>query len=142
MKKIFFLISLLALQFNAVADSLPILKNKAVENCVTKYGEEDSECLGSLNDKTNSELQNSYNEKFHELEKMDYTKWWMGSKEQKQSMLSAFKKSQDEWVQYRDNYCQVLTTSEQGGHAFGEVMLSCLINMNNNRIAEIKMTNP
>ena len=142
MKKIFFLISLLALQFNAVADSLPILKNKAVENCVTKYGEEDSECLGSLNDKTNTELQNSYNEKFHELEKMDYTKWWMGSKEQKQSMLSAFKKSQDGWIQYRDNYCQVLTTSEQGGHAFGEVMLSCLINMNNNRIAEIKMTNP
>lgn len=142
MKKIFFLISLLALQFNAVADLLPILKNKAVESCVTKYGEEDSECLGSLNDKTNTELQNSYNEKFHELEKMDYTKWWMGSKEQKQSMLSAFKKSQDEWVQYRDNYCQVLTTSEQGGHAFGEVMLSCLINMNNNRIAEIKMTNP
>jgi uncharacterized protein YecT (DUF1311 family) len=44
---------------------------------------------------------------------MDYTKWWMGSKEQKQSMLSAFKKSQDGWVQYRDNYCQVLTTSEQ-----------------------------
>ena len=142
MKKIFFLISLLALQFNAVADSLPILKNKAVENCVTKYGEEDSECLGSLNDKTNTELQNSYNEKFHKLEKMDYTKWWMGSKEQKQSMLSAFKKSQDGWIQYRDNYCQVLTTSEQGGHAFGEVMLSCLINMNNNRIAEIKMTNP
>lgn len=142
MKKIFFLISLLVLQFNAVADSLPILKNKAVENCVAKYGEEDNECLGSLNDKTNTELQNSYNEKLHELEKMDYTKWWMGSKEQKQSMLSAFKKSQDEWVQYRDNYCQVLTTSEQGGHAFGEVMLSCLINMNNNRIAEIKMTNP
>ena len=142
MKKIFLLISLFALQFNVVADSLSILKNKAVENCVAKYGENNDECLGSLNDQTNNELQSIYNEKFHELEKVDYTKWWMGSKEQKQNMLSAFKKSQDEWIQYRDNYCQVLTTSEQGGHAFGEVMLSCLINMNNNRIAEIKITNP
>lgn len=142
MKTIFILLPLLAFQFSAIAESLPILKNKAVENCIAKYGEEDDECLGSLNDKTKSELLTVYNEKYHELEKADYTKWWMGTKEQKQNMLSAFNKSQDEWIQYRDNFCQVLTTSEQGGHAFGEVMLSCLINMNNNRITEMKNINP
>ncbi|EOW6759837.1 lysozyme inhibitor LprI family protein, partial [Cronobacter malonaticus] len=69
-----------------------------------------------------------------------YTKWWMGDEDRKKRMIEAFRKSQHDWLTYRDSYCDVATTAAQGTHFLGAASVGCNINMNRRRIKEIQLT--
>lgn len=138
MKKLLVLVSLL-LASNASLATTDITSNKLVDACIPKYGENNSECLEDLSDKTDSALNKAYTDKLKEIEEFDYTQWWMGNEDRKKRMIDAFKKSQSEWLKYRDDYCNVATTGAKGTHILGASFTGCNINMNNRRISEIQM---
>ncbi|EPJ1719012.1 lysozyme inhibitor LprI family protein, partial [Cronobacter sakazakii] len=77
--------------------------------------------------------------KLKSLERVDYTTWWMGDEDRKKRMIEAFRKSQHDWLTYRDGYCDVATTAAQGTHFLGAASVGCNINMNRQRIKEIQM---
>lgn len=140
MKKSAIVLSLLlAYHASLAAQTLDITTNKEVKTCLEKYGENSSECLEDLNDKTEDELNQVYNKKLKAMEAFDYTQWWMGDKNRKSTMIEVFKKNQAEWLTYRNDYCNVATTGSQGTHFLGASSVGCNINMNKRRISEIKM---
>ncbi|ELY4605774.1 lysozyme inhibitor LprI family protein [Cronobacter turicensis] len=122
------------------ADEKDITSDNAVDQCLDKYYEFSNECLEDLNDKTEAELKKAYETKLKSLERVDYTKWWMGDEDRKKRMIEAFRKSQRDWLTYRDGYCDVATTAAQGTHFLGAASVGCNINMNKRRIKEIQLT--
>ncbi|EPX7410199.1 lysozyme inhibitor LprI family protein [Cronobacter dublinensis] len=141
MKKIAFIISLLLVSYASLAaDEKDITADNAVDQCLDKYYEFSSECLEDLNDKTEAELKKAYETKLKSLERVDYTKWWMGDEDRKKRMMEAFRKSQRDWLTYRDSYCEVATIGEQETHFIGAAWTGCTINMNKRRIKEIQLT--
>lgn len=139
MNKILVLVSLLLASNIALAAITDITSNKDVDTCIHKNGENNSECLEDLNDKSNKALITTYTEKLKQIEKFDYNQWWMGDENRKTGMLEAFKKSQSEWLTYRNSYCNAAATGSQGTHFLGAATTGCYINMNNRRINEIQM---
>ena len=141
MRKIVFLVSTLLISHNLMAaDQKDITADNAVDQCLDKYYEFSSECLEDLNDKTEAELTKAYETKLKALERVDYTKWWMGDEDRKKRMIKAFRKSQRDWLTYRDSYCEVATIGEQETHYIGAAWTGCTINMNKRRIKEIQLT--
>ncbi|ELQ5995758.1 DUF1311 domain-containing protein [Cronobacter dublinensis] len=141
MKKIAFLFSTLLISHTLMAvDQKDITADNAVGQCLDKYYEFSSECLEDLNDKTEAELKKAYETKLKALERVDYTKWWMGDEDRKKRMIEAFRKSQRDWLTYRDSYCKVATIGEQETHFIGAAWTGCTINMNKRRIKEIQLT--
>ncbi|STD15766.1 lysozyme inhibitor LprI family protein [Cronobacter sakazakii] len=141
MKRILAIIPLLMIATASLAaDEKDITSDNAVDQCLDKYYEFSSECLEDLNDKTEAELKKAYETKLKSLERVDYTKWWMGDEERKKRMIEAFRKSQRDWLTYRDGYCDVATTAAQGTHFLGAASVGCNINMNKRRIKEIQLT--
>ena len=122
------------------ADEKDITSDNAVDQCLDKYYEFSSECLEDLNDKTEAELKKAYETKLKSLERVDYTTWWMGDEDRKKRMIEAFRKSQRDWLTYRDSYCDVATIGEQETHFIGAASVGCNINMNKRRIKEIQLT--
>lgn len=140
MKKILILVSLLlASNIALAATTTDITSNKDVDTCIQKNGENNNECLEDLNDKSNKALITTYTEKLKQIENVDYTQWWMGDENRKKGMIEAFKKSQSEWLTYRNNYCNAAATGSQGTHFLGAAATGCNLNMNNRRINEIEM---
>ncbi|MCI0207294.1 UNVERIFIED_ASMBLY: DUF1311 domain-containing protein [Cronobacter sakazakii] len=141
MKRIMAIIPLLMIATASLAaDEKDITSDNAVDQCLDKYYEFSSECLEDLNDKTEAELKQAYETKLKSLERVDYTKWWMGDEDRKKRMIEAFRKSQRDWLTYRDGYCDVATTAAQGTHFLGAASVGCNINMNKRRIKEIQLT--
>ncbi|WP_105645362.1 lysozyme inhibitor LprI family protein [Cronobacter malonaticus] len=141
MKKIVFLFSTLLISHTLMAaDQKDITADNAVDQCLDRYYEFSSECLEDLNDKTEAELKKAYETKLKALERVDYTKWWMGDEDRKKRMIEAFRKSQRGWLTYRDSYCEVATIGEQETHFIGAAWTGCTINMNKRRIKEIQLT--
>ncbi|EOW6874196.1 lysozyme inhibitor LprI family protein [Cronobacter turicensis] len=141
MKRILAIIPLLMIATASLAaDEKDITSDNAVDQCLDKYYEFSSECLEDLNDKTEAELKKAYETKLKSLERVDYTKWWMGDEDLKKRMIEAFRKSQRDWLTYRDGYCDVATTAAQGTHFLGAASVGCNINMNKRRIKEIQLT--
>ncbi|EOC1455078.1 lysozyme inhibitor LprI family protein [Cronobacter sakazakii] len=141
MKRIMAIIPLLMIATASLAaDEKDITSDNAVDQCLDKYYEFSSECLEDLNDKTEAELKKAYETKLKSLERVDYTKWWMGDEDRKKRMIEAFRKSQRDWLAYRDGYCDVATTAAQGTHFLGAASVGCNINMNKRRIKEIQLT--
>ncbi|EMA8649976.1 lysozyme inhibitor LprI family protein [Cronobacter sakazakii] len=141
MKRILVIIPLLMIATASLAaDEKDITSDNAVDQCLDKYYEFSSECLEDLNDKTEAELKKAYETKLKSLERVDYTKWWMGDEDRKKRMIEAFRKSQRDWLTYRDGYCDVATTAAQGTHFLGAASVGCNINMNKRRIKEIQLT--
>ncbi|WP_105645364.1 lysozyme inhibitor LprI family protein [Cronobacter malonaticus] len=141
MKRILAIIPLLMIATASLAaDEKDITSDNAVDQCLDKYYEFSSECLEDLNDKTEAELKKAYETKLKSLERVDYTKWWMGDEDRKKMMIEAFRKSQRDWLTYRDGYCDVATTAAQGTHFLGAASVGCNINMNKRRIKEIQLT--
>ncbi|EOC0265634.1 lysozyme inhibitor LprI family protein [Cronobacter dublinensis] len=141
MKKILAIIPLLMIATASLAaDEKDITSDNAVDQCLDKYYEFSSECLEDLNDQTEAELKKAYETKLKSLARVDYTKWWMGDEERKKRMIEAFRKSQRDWLTYRDGYCDVATTAAQGTHFLGAASVGCNINMNKRRIKEIQLT--
>ncbi|NCH34065.1 lysozyme inhibitor LprI family protein [Cronobacter sakazakii] len=141
MKRIMAIIPLLMIATASLAaDKKDITSDNAVDQCLDKYYEFSSECLEDLNDKTEAELKKAYETKLKSLERVDYTKWWMGDEDRKKRMIEAFRKSQRDWLTYRDGYCDVATTAAQGTHFLGAASVGCNINMNKRRIKEIQLT--
>ena len=141
MKKIAFLFSTLLISHTLMAtDQKDITADNAVGQCLDKYYEFSSECLEDLNGKTEAELKKAYETKLKSLERVDYTKWWMGDEDRKKRMIEAFRKSQRDWLTYRDSYCEVATIGEQETHFIGAAWTGCTINMNKRRIKEIQLT--
>lgn len=138
-KFIIFLPFLLASSGLLAATSENITSSKEVDKCFDKYGENNIECLDEVNDKSDHELEKVYQAKIKEIESFDHTQWWMADESRKTGMIDGLKKSQVQWLKYRDDYCGVATTAEQGTHYLGAGFTSCNINMNKRRIAEIKM---
>ncbi|WP_243690374.1 lysozyme inhibitor LprI family protein, partial [Cronobacter sakazakii] len=60
--------------------------------------------------------------------------------DRKKRMIKAFRKSQRDWLTYRDSYCEVATIGEQETHYIGAAWTGCTINMNKRRIKEIQLT--
>ncbi|MDK1253332.1 DUF1311 domain-containing protein [Cronobacter dublinensis] len=140
MKKIAFLFSTFLISHTLMAaDQKDITADNAVDQCLDKYYEFSSECLEDLNDKTEAELKKAYETKLKALERVDYTKWWMGDEDRKKRMIEAFRKSQRDWLTYRDSYCEVATIGEQETHFIGAAWTGCTINMNKRRIKEIQL---
>ncbi|EOL8969709.1 lysozyme inhibitor LprI family protein [Cronobacter dublinensis] len=140
MKRILAIIPLLMIATASLAaDEKDITADNAVDQCLDKYYEFSSECLEDLNDKTEAELKKVYETKLKSLERVDYTKWWMGDEDRKKRMIEAFRKSQRDWLTYRDGYCDVATTAAQGTHFLGAASVGCNINMNKRRIKEIQL---
>ena len=140
MKKIVFLFSTLLISHTLMAaDQKDITADNAVDQCLDKYYEFSSECLEDLNDKTEAELKKAYETKLKSLERVDYTKWWMGDEDRKKRMIELFKRSQAEWLKYRDDYCGVAVTEAASTHYLGNAATACNINMNRQRIKEIQM---
>ncbi|WLI78205.1 lysozyme inhibitor LprI family protein [Kosakonia sp. H02] len=142
MKTITLIASLLFFGNSAFAATKSITENKDVSHCAKVYGESDDECLGDLNEKSEKELNDSFNNKLKEITSHDYTRWWRGTQEQKDRMLATYKQNQKEWIQYRNGYCELVSTQAMGTHAFGEDMLGCILNMNKLRIEQINMIKP
>ncbi|ELY5853574.1 hypothetical protein C3E80_00185 [Cronobacter malonaticus] len=141
MKRILAIIPLLMIATASLgADEKDITSDNAVDQCLDKYYEFSSECLEDLNEKTEAELKKAYETKLKSLERVDYTKWWMGDEDRKKRMIEAFRKSQRDWLTYRDGYCDVATTAAQGTHFLGAASVGCNINMNKRRIKEIQLT--
>ncbi|EGT5682242.1 lysozyme inhibitor LprI family protein [Cronobacter turicensis] len=140
MKKTVFIISLLLVSHTSLAvNKKDITSDNAVDQCLDKYYEFSSECLEDLNEKTEAELKKAYETKLKALERVDYTKWWMGDEDRKKRMIEAFRKSQRDWLTYRDSYCEVATIGEQETHFIGAAWTGCTINMNKRRIKEIQL---
>ncbi|EOG5374521.1 lysozyme inhibitor LprI family protein [Cronobacter turicensis] len=140
MKRILAIIpALMIATASLAADEKDITSDNAVDQCLDKYYEFSSECLEDLNDKTEAELKKAYETKLKSLERVDYTKWWMGDEDRKKRMIEAFRKSQRDWLTYRDGYCDVATTAAQGTHFLGAASVGCNINMNKRRIKEIQL---
>ncbi|WP_426712111.1 lysozyme inhibitor LprI family protein [Cronobacter muytjensii] len=140
MKRILAIIPVLMIATASLAaDEKDITSDNAVDQCLDKYYEFSSECLEDLNEKTEAELKKAYETKLKALERVDYTKWWMGDEDRKKRMIEAFRKSQRDWLTYRDGYCDVATTAAQGTHFLGAASVGCNINMNRQRIKEIQM---
>lgn len=87
-------------------------------------------------------MNETYNDKLKEIAEFDFTRWWMGTQEQKDRMLEAYKQNQQDWIKYRDNYCELISVPEQGTHLLSEAILSCMVNMNALRINQIEMIKP
>ncbi|WP_312456788.1 lysozyme inhibitor LprI family protein [Pseudescherichia sp.] len=141
MKKYIALLILLLLtpQFSF---SQSIIDNHQVGLCIQKFNDENSECLGDISERSEKKLNEAYNAKLKELESFDYNQWWMGTKEQKNNMLNLFKKNQQNWLIYRDDYCGLATTATQNTHGFANAITACTINLNDQRINQIRMIVP
>ncbi|ELY4606565.1 lysozyme inhibitor LprI family protein [Cronobacter turicensis] len=141
MKSAFLVSILLIISMPACAVALTsITINKSVSQCIARYGEKNVECLESLNDESEKELNTAVKEKVKDIATYDYERWWMGNAAQRENMLETFKKSQQEWVNYRDDYCATAVTAGQSSPYFGAYWTSCILNMNKRRIEEIVMT--
>lgn len=139
MKNIILTMLMIFFSNHALAAVGNIAHNKEVEQCVKKYGENNDECLGDISDKSEGDLKKVYEAKLKEISDFDYTRWWMGTQEQKDRLLATYKKNQQDWVQFKNDYCELVSTQAKGTHAFTENMLSCVINMNELRREQIQM---
>ncbi|BBE79468.1 MULTISPECIES: lysozyme inhibitor LprI family protein [Phytobacter] len=138
-KTIIFFCFLLTSHASLAAETANVTRNDEVKVCEEKYGDENSECLGDIEDKSTETLNKVYADKLKEMENFDYTQWWMGDEERKKRMIELFKRNQAEWLKYRDDYCNIAATGSQGTHYLGNAATGCTINMNKQRIKEIKM---
>lgn len=135
MKRILAIIPLLMIATASLAaDEKDITSDNAVDQCLDKYYEFSSECLEDLNDKTEAELKKAYETKLKSLERVDYTKWWMGDEDRKKRIIELFKRSQAEWLRYRDDYCVVAVAEAASTHYLGNAATAYNINMNRQRI--------
>lgn len=141
MKKYIALFILLLL-IPRVSFSQSIIDNHEVDLCTQKFNDENSECLGDISEKSEEKLREAYSAKLKELKSFDYNQWWMGTREQKDNMLNLFKKNQQNWLIYRDDYCGLATTATQNTHGFANAITACTINLNNQRMNEIRMIIP
>ncbi|MDT3666483.1 lysozyme inhibitor LprI family protein [Cronobacter dublinensis] len=130
---------LLTSHASLAAATTNVTRNDEVKACEEKYGDENSECLGDIEDKSTEALNKAYVNKLKEMESFNYTEWWMGDEDRKKRMIELFKRSQAEWLKYRDDYCNVAATGSQGTHYLGNAATGCTINMNKQRIKEIQM---
>ncbi|WP_254711365.1 lysozyme inhibitor LprI family protein [Pantoea cypripedii] len=121
---------------------IDISSNIDVNICISKFGENNDECLDKITKKSDETLNQAYEKKLKEIKSLDYTQWWMGNKEQKRVMITKFKSSQNIWINYRETFCQSATTSAQSTHNLGNAITACTLNMNARRIEEISLINP
>lgn len=137
-------ILLIAHTFTAFAaeNITSIVKSPEVDACIQKYGDNNSECLGSENEKSEKKLNDAYNGKLKEISNFNYSKWQMGKIDQRNDMKKSFISSQQMWLKYRDAYCHTASTGAEGIDGYGNIALSCRINMNNRRIEEIQLIHP
>ncbi|GAL58621.1 hypothetical protein EV102420_12_01270 [Pseudescherichia vulneris NBRC 102420] len=141
MKKYIALFILLLL-IPQISVSQSIIDNHEVDLCTQKFNDENSECLGDISEKSEEKLREAYSAKLKELKSFDYNQWWMGTREQKDNMLNLFKKNQQNWLTWRDDYCGLATTATQNTHGFANAITACTINLNNQRMNEIRMIIP
>ncbi|MDI7385984.1 lysozyme inhibitor LprI family protein [Cronobacter dublinensis] len=140
MKKIVFIISVLLVSHASLAaGTANVIRNDKAKACEDQYGDENIECLAEIDDKSTRALNKSYADKLKEMENFDYTKWWMGDEDRKKRMIELFKRSQAEWLKYRDDYCGVAVAEAASTHYLGNAATACNINMNRQRIKEIQM---
>lgn len=141
MKKYIALFILLLL-IPQISFSQSIIDNHEVDLCTQKFNDENSECLEDISDKSEEKLKEAYSAKLKELKNFDYNQWWMGTREQKDNMLTLFKKNQKNWLTWRYDYCGLATTATQNTHGFANAITACTINLNNQRMNEIRMIIP
>lgn len=140
MKKLFFILFIIPFS-SLAADKFhrDIAKSAEVDNCIRKYNSENIECLDDAISHSESALNHALQKKLAEIDKVDPEKWWMGNEQQKKVMIQNLKKNQQEWIDYRNNYCGVALSTFQNLDSLGEVQTSCQLNMNLRRIEEINM---
>ena len=132
MKEIILIASLYSISNGAWSAIESIAHNESVVSCVNKYGGNNDECFGEIHKKSESMLTEVYNNKLKEMAAFYFTRWCQ----------EAYKQNQQDWIKYRDNYCELISVTEQGTHSLSEIMLSCMVNMNALRINHIEMIKP
>lgn len=136
------LLSTLTINAFAESTSSSMVKSSEVNACMDKSGNIDNECLNLVNKRSEKELNDAYEDKLKEISTFDYTRWWMGEKDQREGMKQAFIHSQEVWLKYRSEYCKTASTGSEGVDGYGAIALSCHINLGKRRIEEIKMIHP
>lgn len=119
-----------------------IVKNRDINACIEKNGDNNSECLSSVNKRTEHELNAIYQDKLKEISNYDFSQWWMGEKAQREEMKKSFIRSQELWLKYRQDYCKAASAGAEGIDGYGAIATSCQINMGIRRIEEIRMVHP
>ena len=128
--------------WEALANEIPhndLLSNLGVEKCAAKPDQESYDCSDKLIQNSDNRLKDSFRKKLKEIESANYSQWWMGSEEQRNTMSLNFINSQKAWVQYKLTYCKSAAAPYENTHGYGDTLSSCFINMNQKRIAEIDM---
>ena len=140
---VFFALTL-AFSLNSYAESNAqrIVENKDITNCTEKHADNISECLTTVSESAEKQLNTAYQEKLKEISSYDYSQWWMGDKKQREDMKNAFIRSQEIWLKYRQDYCKAASAGAESIDGYSSVMLSCHINLGWRRIEEIKMVHP
>jgi uncharacterized protein YecT (DUF1311 family) len=93
MKKTIIFLLFLTSHASLAVETANVTRNDEVKVCEEKYGDENSECLGDIEDKSTETLNKTYADKLKEMENFDYTQWWMGDEERKKRMIELFKKT-------------------------------------------------
>lgn len=139
-----FLALTLSFSLNSYAESntQSIVENKDITGCTEKYGDNNSECLASVSESAERNLNTAYQDKLKEISNYDYSQWWMGDKKQREDMKNAFIRSQELWLKYRQDYCKAASAGAEGIDGYSSVVLSCQMNLGLRRIEEIKMVHP
>lgn len=119
-----------------------IIFNKEVQHCLDSFPGKSVECLSDLKDASEEAVDNAFHKKEAELTQFDYNKWRTGTDEQKKDMISGFRKSQKSWEDYKMQYCQVISTGAEDTNGYSSILLSCVVNMNKQRIKDIEMITP
>lgn len=138
------LLILMAIVFPAQAMAMQnsVVNNINVNKCQRMEENKSDECLVKLNMEKDTLLNMEFSNKIKEIDGFDINRWWMGTEEQKSTLLSDLKTNQQKWIEFRNGYCQVASAGAEGTKGYSSSMLGCLINMNNRRIEEIKMIHP
>lgn len=140
---VFFALTLsFSLNSYAESNAQSIVENKDVTACTEKYGDNNSECLTSVSESAERQLNAAYQDKLNEISNYDFSQWWMGDKKQREDMKNAFIRSQELWLKYRQDYCKAASAGAEGIDGYSSVMLSCQMNLGLRRIEEIKMVHP
>lgn len=136
------LLSLLALYACAESNPLSIVESEDVNMCTEKSSTLDNECLSSVNERIEKELNAEYQEKLTAISTYDYSQWWMGNIAQREGMKASFIRSQALWLKYRQEYCKAASAGAEGVDGYGALALSCSVNMAKRRIEEIRLVHP
>jgi len=124
-----------AITFSTIALSNKVWATKTIENCDVKQTDnvEYSRCLDGVKEAVDRELQTWVNNQVFHLEEL-------ALKTGRTSALKMFKRSQSNFLKYRENNCRWQYLALSPGTGAGPAYKKCYIRANRDRINELSIT--